>query len=617
MAGIFKRCIINPIAALTSAARTTSGMLALLGGGAAITLQLVPYGWALDGWTAPLVLLVPWILLLVARRASADPATPLWVLPTLCAIGISPGWAVSHWFLHATTAAGYPFLWFYLPLYWWLFVIVAARWMRLERDAQATGGVLAGRLARVPLAIVLPMVWCAFEFLRGELVLGGYSLYLLGHPLVAPLSHVSDLVNPIGAVGGYGVSALAVLPAAMLADVLWARERSATAARASATRKISIAATLVVAAVVVGLGVYSAAPPATNRTERLRVGVLQTNLAQDNKLDWPVTERVDALNRWLDATDKLAANAVPPDVIAWPETMFPGGELNSEAVEQYRKHGIFLTEPPVAGGDGKPRKVMIANFASTLLSAQAKHGVPMFVGATTTEGLDFSPKDDGTAGSSGRVKMARGARYNSVFLLDKGAVQPARYDKISLTTFGEYIPVVWRFPDVQNFLVSLGARGLKFDLKFGTNRTPFTIRTTPARIKTPICFEMTFAKHFADLVFVDGVRATDVIINPSNDGWFYDSDMGREAHVMHSRMRALETRTPIVRAVNTGVSCAIDCRGMISQRIEARAEGSGIIEVPLDAPAGATVYVLFGWLVPWGCMGVALVLLWAAGRNRH
>src|SRR5690606_1556993 len=57
----------------------------------------------------------------------------------------------------------------------------------------------------------------------------------------------------------------------------------------------------------------------------------------------------------------------------------------------------------------------------------------------------------------------------------------------------------------------------------------------------------------------------DVLVNLTNDGWFHGSSE-LEQHLITAAFRAVETRTPMVRAVNMGISAIIDGDGVIRQR---------------------------------------------------
>ena len=58
--------------------------------------------------------------------------------------------------------------------------------------------------------------------------------------------------------------------------------------------------------------------------------------------------------------------------------------------------------------------------------------------------------------------------------------------------------------------------------------------------------------------------AVDCLVNLTNDGWFRGSSE-QEQHLITASFRCIETRTPMVRAVNTGISAVIDGDGVIRE----------------------------------------------------
>ena len=46
----------------------------------------------------------------------------------------------------------------------------------------------------------------------------------------------------------------------------------------------------------------------------------------------------------------------------------------------------------------------------------------------------------------------------------------------------------------------------------------------------------------------------------TNDGWWKNTN-GYKQHLSYASVRAIETRRPVARAANTGISCIIDIRG--------------------------------------------------------
>lgn len=74
-----------------------------------------------------------------------------------------------------------------------------------------------------------------------------------------------------------------------------------------------------------------------------------------------------------------------------------------------------------------------------------------------------------------------------------------------------------------------------------------------------ICYESVFGEHIAAHVRNGG----ELIAVMTNDGWWSDSP-GYKQHLAFSSLRAIETRRAVVRSANTGISCIVDQRGIIS-----------------------------------------------------
>jgi len=201
-------------------------------------------------------------------------------------------------------------------------------------------------------------------------------------------------------------------------------------------------------------------------------------------------------------------------------------------------------------------------------------------------------------------------KYNSAFVLARGRVNDRRYDKMHLTPFGEVMPVISRFDRLESMLLSLGARGMAFNLSAG--RSPTTLRipagddAEPIEIATPICFEATIAGVCRRLVFDNGTRRAGLMANLTNDGWFSWSDAGRRTHMLTARWRCVELDTPMVRAANTGISSVIDADGRVVRDtvtpVPNDQSNAGYINEPVRLGTGSTLYASVGDAVGWATL---------------
>lgn len=545
-------------AIVSTAPRWWSFVLSGLGYAVFTALSLPPAGL----WPLTLAAAAP----LVWAGCAADPRGWGAVRAALLAgLGTLPLWVVEEVWLINVSAPGYPLIAVYLALYPALFVWALAK----ARAADWP----------VPMSVVVPVLWTAVEVLRGEIALTGYAWFLLGQPLIESPA----LAAPAALVGVYGVSFLCAALAGAVADAAgWSGiPRSAGGVGALAVAAVWASASWV--------GERSTRPGAV---ETVRVGVVQTNLPQDNKIGWGVADRLRDMRTFLELTGQAAGSKPPPDMIVWPETMFPGPALNPGAVQALHREAIVYA---IKDAQGRPVEKVNANvFHDELVEAQQGAGVPMLVGAVAIDG-------DAAAAVLDSPGSAKARRYNSVVLVDDGRATEARYDKIELTPFGEAIPYVWRWPGVQDWLVSLGAAGMHFDLSVGRRAGGIDVKVeTPGgqsrtvRVATPICFEATRAGLCRRLVMGEGGGGeggpAPLLINVSNDGWFGSWDPGRRQHQLAARWRCVELGVPMVRAVNTGVSCAVDRRGRVtadrvSEKSETQTRVAGTLVAPVEIRA--------------------------------
>jgi apolipoprotein N-acyltransferase len=231
-----------------------------------------------------------------------------------------------------------------------------------------------------------------------------------------------------------------------------------------------------------------------------RIAVVQPAIPQREK--WSPAS-ADAIVHRL-ATLTRQAGAAGPALIVWPEAALPH----------------TFTDRPA--------------WRDTVASLAIQARAPLLFGA-----LESAP-----AHASGRF-------YNAALLAEPGALLGAQrpYYKTHL------VPVIERTPFVEARAV-LGvpffggyARGdgapIPFSLPFG-------------RVGALICFESTFAQRARQ----QRRAGADVIVAMTNDAWFDRTD-AVDQHLAHLVLRAIETRSAIVRAANTGISAYIDPIGRV------------------------------------------------------
>lgn len=554
----------------------------------------------------PLTFVAAAVTMWVGARATERPAR----LSLGFAIGTLPLWFSQQAWLVNVTPVGYPLLAFYMAFWSGLCVWAIARMRRVW--------------PRVPMVVAGPLAWMAVEVLRGEVVLTGYGWFHLAHPLIA----APMLAFPASVLGTYFVSFLAAALVGAIVDIVGAvrqQPRRRGMVLWNVARLVAVLLTWAVTAVLGWGGM-----PSNERT--LHIGVVQTNVPQGQKQRLNADRVRTDFARYIELTRALA-NATPrPDVIIWPETMFPGVSLNDDAVATFE--AVFRANNPNAGPDDR---TLNGAMNDAIREVQREIGIPMLVGSNEAEGTRVERVPNG------RAEFEYAARYNSVVVIHDGRVDPApnRYDKIDLTPFGEVIPYVWRWPAAQRVVLSLGAAGMKFDLSSGRRAAPLRVPVTPNEdwrkelfVATPICFEATrsgLCRRLAAGDMLKDGRSADLLVNVSNDGWFGDiwfspvnSDAGRAQHLLAARWRCVELGLPMVRAVNTGISGAIDSGGRIMPvqvvaGMERPIGTDGALIATIQLSESSPIFRLMGNVFAWVAMAVgwaAILLAVIRGRRR-
>jgi apolipoprotein N-acyltransferase len=177
-----------------------------------------------------------------------------------------------------------------------------------------------------------------------------------------------------------------------------------------------------------------------------------------------------------------------------------------------------------------------------------------------------------------------GAEYNAMCVIDEqGTIWEQIYAKRHLVPFGEYVPmrdlIMTVFPPLGEIAM------LEYDLLPGDDSNLFTIDIEGAEINIGglICFDSIYEELAYDSAF-DGAE---LICVSTNDSWFEDS-RAVYMHCAQSRLRAIETGLPILRAANTGISAGITSLGEVRASLEPLIEGYMISEVSVSGEAGNT-----------------------------
>jgi apolipoprotein N-acyltransferase len=188
----------------------------------------------------------------------------------------------------------------------------------------------------------------------------------------------------------------------------------------------------------------------------------------------------------------------------------------------------------------------------------------------------------------------RGAdTFNSAVLFtgEEGR-SPQVYDKSHLVIMGEYVPLAEIFPWLRKLVPPGG------DLTAGEISGVFELAGNGIRIAPLICFEDSVAR----VVRRAAQKLPHLLVNLTNDAWFGRS-AGAKQHLENARFRAIETRLPLLRATNDGVTALISPRGVVIEQVwdsEFKSyQRPGFISGELDLTRPkVTIYTQWGnWIV--------------------
>ena len=398
--------------------------------------------------------------------------------------------------------------------------------------------------------LVFPAAWTVFDWLR--------SLGFLGYPwgmLGASQYSFTPLMQIASLTGVWGVTFLVTLCNAVIA---WYAGGALTRTRRGPAAALVLAVALVAALGWAGVRAITDGRQAGSTAgagKTVRIALIQQN--DDPRKD-DYRQTFDTLRRLTDGT-----LSTQPDLVVWSETAF---------VPNIRR---WSREDP----DSNPYAALVRDF----LLYQKGMGRWLITGND-----DYSLMTQG--GTEERFD------YNGSVLFSPAGERVDTYHKMHLVPLTEYFPFKKQLPGIYALLQSFDA----YLWEPGDRRVVF--RHPKFSFFTPICFEDVFPNDVRQFVRT----GADVILNLSNDYWSLTDTEGMQ-HASNAIFRAVENGRPLVRAAASGLTCLVDTRGRIVQRLPFYSEGSLVVDVPL-APVRQTLYTRWGDWFP-RLLGVALLLL--------
>lgn len=385
--------------------------------------------------------------------------------------------------------------------------------------------------------ILAPFLWVVLELLRGLLL--GFPWNLLGYVLVDNIA----LSRVATATGVYGLSF----------EVMLVNTAFAWALVGKRERRTLLLAGCVLLAGILETGRYFQPPrlPASG-TARL----VQADIPIQNS-PWTPDYFRQTLGELVRLSVPAPAETVPgeplPDLIVWPESPAP----------------FFDNDP---------------QFRQALSDV-----------ARRTQAYVV-------AGSLGLVHAGDESQlYNSASLVGPQGTELARYDKVHLVPFGEYVP----FKSLLGFAHKLTRE--VGDFVPGAERRPMNLGAL--KLGTFICYESVFPGEVRQFAGNGG----NVFVNISNDGWFGDTAAPAQ-HLRMAQMRAVENRRWLLRATDTGITVSIDPFGRIVA--QARRGVRTAIDVPYGVVQSVTFYSQHGDWFPWACAIISAAALIALALRK-
>lgn len=282
------------------------------------------------------------------------------------------------------------------------------------------------------------------------------------------------------------------------------------------------------------------------RDELIRVAVIQPSIEQTLKWD-PAYEK-ETLRIYTSLTRE--AGRGKPAVIVWPETAAP----------------IFLKRDP--------------GLVVELQELSAEVRASLLVGSLDGDGRGF---------------------YNSAFLLTEQGIR-AKYDKIHLVPFGEYVPL--------SGIIGFVRRWAEFISEFQAGRSPEVFKEVVPPFGVVICYEGIFPELLRR--FVAG--GAQYMVNITNDAWF-GTTSGPWQHLAVLPFRAVENRVAIARSANTGVSAFVASNGRITKTLGLFERG--VLSGEIRVRRHTTFYTRFGDLFAYACLALTAGALALGALRRH
>jgi apolipoprotein N-acyltransferase len=503
-------------------------------------------------WVLGFVALVPWLRTLdsqpTARSAARTLVNAWWMSVAFAAAMFAWFGLAMGRYAQLDGAVGLGVLLLLAPLFQpQVLVFALTRHLARRRYGALTG------------ALVGPAAWVATEWALPK-VLGD----TLGHGLYpsALLRQAADL----GGAAGLTLLLLWANEALLAAWAAWAR-RADGGLRAVA-RPLALAALVPLLLAAYGVvGPAVTAEPAAPADQRLRIGLVQSNIVDYERL-----------------RQERGAGAVVREVL---DTHYA---MSHDAVERQKVQALLWSETVYPTTFGHPKSEAGAELDREILGIVNAAGVP----------LVFGTYDRDEAGE-----------YNAAAFVAPGTGIVGFYRKTRLFPFTEALPAWLDGPLVRGALPWAGT------WRPGSGARVFPLRLADGRevpVLPLICLD-----DVDTVLAIEGARqGARVILTMSNDSWFTEHPQGAQLHLAVAAFRSIETRLPQFRVTSNGYSAVIDARGEVLAGTRMGERTLVVGELPAREPVRTLMVAWGDWVGRAGAvclLALGVLAVWPRWRS--
>lgn len=401
-----------------------------------------------------------------------------------------------------------------------------------------------------PSCLILALGWAGWEYIRGQIITGGWPWGSLGHT-----QYANPITRQFAAVAGVtGLSFIIVMVncwiLALVKAVVKKQIKIIKMEEIILKIKEKIKNKQIMVFFVAFFIFFWIFLLFININEMIRyqhltkapvkVALIQANI--DTKQVWDADYKDAALKK-MKRMHRQAADD-NPYLIVWAESSFPG----------------ILEYEPYVKWENELRSLIKSVGIPTLLTSNE------YVPTYNLEGKKYH-------------------RYNSAFLLGGKGETLGRYRKIKLVPGGEYLPWNW----LRRFMRTVVREPILQDFEPGSSYQPLNIGRL--RFSPLICYE----DHFEELGVQLAKHDNHFFVATANNGWSKDPWMGIQ-HTTMAVFLAIEHRMAIVKADMTGPTCIIDSWGHMSETLPYYQEA--ILKSTIEVANFTSFFTKFGNIVP-------------------